>query len=200
MGTSRVAIAGGAFRVRTGNLCTMFRSLESAAEQIALLHDEIERLREEIIDGDYWHKRVTQTIENGTCPICFSGDESGHKDGCLWGEAENRADQLEAEIERLRKEHEQDQIKRSREFESRIGNYPLKSIQQKDSEIERLKKAIEDANLAGFKEGFNSAENQLAELKAENERWRIICEEQAARIARSAEKFKHLKTIIESDD
>jgi CRISPR/Cas system CMR-associated protein Cmr5 small subunit len=70
----------------------------------------------------------------------------------------------------------------------------------KDSEIERLKKAIEDANLAGFKEGFNSAENQLAELKAENERWRIICEEQAARIARSAEKFKHLKTIIESDD
>ena len=143
MGTSRVAIAGGAFRVRTGNLCTMFGSLESAAEQIALLHDEIERLR---------------------------------------------------------KEHEQDQIKRSREFESRIGNYPLKSIQQKDSEIERLKKAIEDANLAGFKEGFNSAENQLAELKAENERWRIICEEQAARIARSAEKFKHLKTIIESDD
>ena len=45
MGTSRVAIAGGAFRVRTGNLCTMFRSLESAAEQIALLHDEIERLK-----------------------------------------------------------------------------------------------------------------------------------------------------------
>lgn len=54
--------------------------------------------------------------------------------------------------------------------------------------------------MAGFKEGFNSAENQLAELKAENERWRIICKEQAARIARSAEKFKHLKTIIESDD
>ena len=47
MGTSRVAIAGGAFRVRTGNLCTMFRSLESAAEQIALLHDEIERLRDQ---------------------------------------------------------------------------------------------------------------------------------------------------------
>ena len=47
MGTSRVAIAGGAFRVRTGNLCTMFGSLESAAEQIALLHDEIERLRDQ---------------------------------------------------------------------------------------------------------------------------------------------------------
>lgn len=104
------------------------------------------------------------------------------------------------EIERLRKEHQQDQIKQSREFESQIGNYPLKSIQQKDSEIERLKKAVEDANVAGFKEGFNSAENQLAELKADNERWRIICEEQAARIARSAEKFRHLKTIIESDD
>lgn len=118
----------------------------------------------------------------------------------LMYEAKEELEKQAAEIERLRKEHEQDQIKRSREFESRIGNYPLKSIQQKDSEIERLKKAIEDANLAGFKEGFNSAENQLAELNAENERWRIICEEQAARIARSAEKFKHLKTIIESDD
>ena len=118
----------------------------------------------------------------------------------LMYEATEELEKQAAEIERLRKEHEQDQIKRSREFESRIGNYPLKSIQQKDSEIERLKKAIEDANLAGFKEGFNSAENQLAELKAENERWRIICEEQAARIARSAEKFRHLKTIIESDD
>lgn len=118
----------------------------------------------------------------------------------LMYEAKEELEKQAAEIERLRKEHEQNQIKRSREFESRIGNYPLKSIQQKDSEIERLKKAIEDANLAGFKEGFNSAENQLAELKAENERWRIICEEQAARIARSAEKFKHLKTIIESDD
>ena len=118
----------------------------------------------------------------------------------LMYEAKEELEKQAAEIERLRKEHEQDQIKRSREFESRIGDYPLKSIQQKDSEIEWLKKAIEDANLAGFKEGFNSAENQLAELKAENERWRIICEEQAARIARSAEKFKHLKTIIESDD
>ena len=118
----------------------------------------------------------------------------------LMYEAKEELEKQAAEIERLRKEHEQDQIKRSREFESRIGDYPLKSIQQKDSEIKRLKKAIEDANLAGFKEGFNSAENQLAELKAENERWRIICEEQAARIARSAEKFKHLKTIIESDD
>ena len=118
----------------------------------------------------------------------------------LMYEAKEELEKQAAEIERLRKEHEQDQIKRSREFESRIGNYSLKSIQQKDSEIERLKKAIEDANLAGFKEGFNSAENQLAELNAENERWRIICEEQAARIARSAEKFKHLKTIIESDD
>jgi hypothetical protein len=162
--------------------------------------DEIERLREEIAIGDYWHTRAIQAIEDGTCPICFSGDESGHKNGCLWGEVEDRNVRLEAEIERLRKEHQQDQIKQSREFESQIGNYPLKSIQQKDSEIERLKKAIEDANLAGFKEGFNSAENQLAELKAENERWRIICEEQAARIARSAEKFRHLKTIIESDD
>ncbi len=50
MGTSRVAIAGGAFVIRTGNLLTKFSSLESAAEQIALLHDEIERLRA-MLDG-----------------------------------------------------------------------------------------------------------------------------------------------------
>ena len=47
MGTSRVTIEGGAFVIRTGNLLTKFSSLESAAEQIALLHDEIERLQNE---------------------------------------------------------------------------------------------------------------------------------------------------------
>jgi len=41
MGTSRVTIEGGAFVIRTGNLLTKFSSLESAAEQIALLHDVI---------------------------------------------------------------------------------------------------------------------------------------------------------------
>ncbi len=47
MGTSTVTIEGGAFVIRTGNLLTKFSSLESAAEQIALLHDEIERLQNE---------------------------------------------------------------------------------------------------------------------------------------------------------
>ena len=41
MGTSTVTIEGGAFVIRTGNLLTKFSSLESAAEQIALLHDVI---------------------------------------------------------------------------------------------------------------------------------------------------------------
>ena len=41
MGTSTVTIEGGAFVIRTGNLLTKFSSLESAAEQIALLHDAI---------------------------------------------------------------------------------------------------------------------------------------------------------------
>ncbi len=47
MGTSRVTIEGGAFVIRTGNLLTKFKSLESAAEQIALLHDVIEQLQNE---------------------------------------------------------------------------------------------------------------------------------------------------------
>jgi len=47
MGTSTVTIEGGAFVIRTGNLLTKFSSLESAAEQIALLHDEIEQLQNE---------------------------------------------------------------------------------------------------------------------------------------------------------
>ena len=41
MGTSTVTIEGGAFVIRTGNLLTKFTSLESAAAQIALLHDVI---------------------------------------------------------------------------------------------------------------------------------------------------------------
>jgi hypothetical protein len=47
MDTSTVTIEGGAFVIRTGNLLTKFKSLESAAEQIALLHDEIEQLQNE---------------------------------------------------------------------------------------------------------------------------------------------------------
>lgn len=43
------------------------------------------------------------------------------------------------EIERLRREHEQTQAERSREFESRIGNDPRKRIQQLQAEIEWLK-------------------------------------------------------------
>ena len=41
MGTSTVTIEGGAFVIRTGNLLTKFKSMESAADQIALLHDVI---------------------------------------------------------------------------------------------------------------------------------------------------------------
>lgn len=73
------------------------RYLRETAATLRACAIEIERLMEEITDGDYWRKRATQAIENGTCPICFSGDEGGHKDGCLWGEAEDRADQLEDE-------------------------------------------------------------------------------------------------------
>ena len=65
MGTSRVAIAGGAFRVRTGNLCTMFGSLESAAEQIAMLHDEIERLRDQHDTYVKMLEQLTRRLDGG---------------------------------------------------------------------------------------------------------------------------------------
>ena len=64
--------------------------------------EEIERLREEITDGDYWHKRATQALEVGTCPLCFSVDESGHEANCPWGDAEDRAERFGAELDRLR--------------------------------------------------------------------------------------------------
>ena len=65
-------------------------------------NSEIERLREEITDGDYWHKRATQALEVGTCPLCFSVDESGHEANCPWGDAEDRAERFGAELDRLR--------------------------------------------------------------------------------------------------
>lgn len=49
----------------------------------------------ELEDGDYWQQRATNALENGTCPICFGGDEGGHEEGCEWGDAETRADGLE---------------------------------------------------------------------------------------------------------
>ena len=78
MGTSRVAIAGGAFRVRTGNLCTMFGSLESAAEQIALLHDEIERLRDQ-------HDTYVEMLEQLTRQLDAAAVLLLHPDRVKWG-------------------------------------------------------------------------------------------------------------------
>jgi hypothetical protein len=56
---------------------------------------EIDRLRSEINDGDYWMERSKLFQENGGCPVCFAKDEAGHTDDCEWGKAE-------AEVERLR--------------------------------------------------------------------------------------------------
>jgi hypothetical protein len=52
-------------------------------------------LLDELEDGDYWRQRATEALENGTCPVCFGGDEGGHEEGCEWGDAETRADGLE---------------------------------------------------------------------------------------------------------
>ena len=59
---------------------------------------EVERLKEELTNGDYWQKRATDYLENGNCPICFETDEAGHKPDCTWGQSEK-------EIERLTKEN-----------------------------------------------------------------------------------------------
>lgn len=54
----------------------------------------------------------------------------------------------QAEIKRLRREHEQNQIRQSHEFESQIGNDPRKTIQRQEAEIERLRSSLAIANLA----------------------------------------------------
>ena len=57
---------------------------------------EVERLQEELKDGDYWMKRSTDCYESGMCPVCFATDEAGHTKGCLWGRAEAKIERLQA--------------------------------------------------------------------------------------------------------
>ena len=78
MGTSRVTIEGGAFVIRTGNLLTKFSSLESAAEQIALLHDEIERLRDQ-------HDTYVEMLEQLTRQLDAAAVLLRRPDRVKWG-------------------------------------------------------------------------------------------------------------------
>lgn len=64
---------------------------------------EIERLRAEIRDGDYWQQRASAALENGTCPICFATDEAGHTATCPWGEDERDSDRLQDEVNELKR-------------------------------------------------------------------------------------------------
>ena len=99
MGTSTVTIEGGAFVIRTGNLLTKFKSLESAAEQIALLHDVIEQLQNE-------NRRLKKACELYRQASIQS--HSGHWDPTgKWGAGCpecNRASQLRSEAEAALKE------------------------------------------------------------------------------------------------
>lgn len=58
---------------------------------------EVERLREELCDGDYWMERSKAFHECGGCPVCFATDEAGHTTNCPWGK-----DEAEIEVERAR--------------------------------------------------------------------------------------------------
>jgi len=62
---------------------------------------EIEELKEEIANGDYWKKRATRYQENGSCPICFGDDEGGHNEGCYVLELEQRNAELVESVKPL---------------------------------------------------------------------------------------------------
>lgn len=63
---------------------------------------ELEALKAELKEGDYWAERAKAYSENGGCLICFGTDEAGHKPGCEIAELEALRAVYEA-AEELRK-------------------------------------------------------------------------------------------------
>ena len=62
-----------------------------------------ERIKE-LEDSDGWREFATKYYENGGCPICFSTDEAGCKEGCYLGEIQQKIEDYEDAFREIVKE------------------------------------------------------------------------------------------------
>jgi len=68
------------------------------SDRILKLAEAVKDLEIELAEGDYWMKRHQDIIENGSCPECYTCDETlfthGHKEGCYIGGLERKNEDL----------------------------------------------------------------------------------------------------------
>ena len=55
----------------------------------------LKRKLREAYESDDWMKKATEFYQNGGCPICFSTDEAGCKEGCYFGQLQRQVDEIE---------------------------------------------------------------------------------------------------------
>ena len=55
-------------------------------------------------ESDAWMKKATEFYENGSCPICFSTDEVGCKEGCYLGQLQRKDERYEKALWKIIKE------------------------------------------------------------------------------------------------
>lgn len=151
MGTSTVTIEGGAFVIRTGNLLTKFSSLESAAEQIALLHDKIERLKARLREQTLQTQQTAEQIHSAVIEALGDAipdgiDANGHPTEqvvattistmrCDHEMLKDEIERLEADVAELRK----NQI--TPEIILRVASLHT-TIREQAEKIERLRELV----------------------------------------------------------
>ena len=59
----------------------------------------LKRKLRQACESDKWMESATKFYENGGCPICFSTDEAGCKEGCYLGQLQARLDSAVAACE-----------------------------------------------------------------------------------------------------
>ena len=87
-------------RAIPGTTCDMCGG--SGRVRLPDLLERMEKLEQELEEGDYWFKRLESFISNGGCPFCLASDgDGGHEDGCEMGQLEERAEAAEARVREL---------------------------------------------------------------------------------------------------
>ncbi len=124
-------------------------TIKDAVFHIKFLLSAFSEKDKELEQGDYWQKSAKDFLQSGGCPVCFSVDEEGHKQGCEWGE-------VEAALEQERGE-------KMSEINDAIKQYQEDNLDEKHCSCVPLLKAK-----------IKCLESRLSNLKEEHEEWAKI--------------------------
>lgn len=113
------------------------KALNDTIKENQQLGRENKQLQEELAEGDYWKKRVTEAFDGGMCPICFATVEVGHKAGCDWGNDLADLELVKEEVDALTRERDESMKQNQR---LKTGNQALildlKELQNRANSLE----------------------------------------------------------------